>query len=286
MRHSGKDSEVVTLLYIPGLHDGYFKFFSRHLESGSLWIVDEELASEFFSFHREIRAISAQMMKIALEALGLFDEVRVLTKSSLSDFKAKRIITASENVSRSVTQKYFPNVPVEIDNYFLRYDEGSVKSVMPANFDRTSTDSFDLQIMRLAFDVADKSSDWWRHVGVVVVKDGVIVAVDHNKAVPSVHMPYVFGNPRDFIEAGTLSHFSDSLHGEDGVFAQLLRKGVSTEGAHIYSSVFPCPRCSKLIAHCGISKCFAGSGHASLDGEKVLRSEGVELIYVPVWPRT
>jgi dCMP deaminase len=141
-------------------------------------------------------------------------------------------------------------------------------------------------MIALAFDEAEKSSDWWRHVGAVLVKGRELVATAYNRSCPSQHMSYVLGNPRDFIEAGTLSHFSDVLHSEKIVFTEALKHGVSTLGADIYVSVFPCPDCAKMIAYSGVKRCFFASGHASLDGQSVLRSQGVEMIYVPFQPRT
>lgn len=221
-----------------------------------------------------------------IEALGIFKEIEILGAPSTKMFSASQIITASENISRQVVTKYFPQVEVVYDSVFLRYDEANVKSLKPVVYDRLSDDPFDREMMALAFNEADKSSDWWRHVGSVLVKNRKPVLVAHNQHVPSEHMPYVVGDPRDFIEAGTLSHFSSALHSEQMIFLEILSKGMSTTGTDLYTSVFSCPACSKVIAYSGIKRFFFGSGHASLDGQQVLKSNGVELIYVPIWPRT
>jgi len=221
-----------------------------------------------------------------INTLEIFGSVMVLCRSNIQNFSTDRIITASENVSRQVVAKYFPDAEVFYDTVFLRYDEGNVKSMKPVGYDRESALAFDRSMMELAANEAEKSSDWWRHVGAVLVKDGVVLTTSFNHAVPSEMMSYVLGNPRDFIEAGKMSHFSDVLHSEKKVLAFALRQGVSTTGADIYVSVFPCPDCAKMIAYSGIKRCFFGSGHASLDGQEVLRSQGVEMIYVPFQPRT
>ncbi len=278
-------SNAPILLYIPGLHDGYMRFFSRHLDSDTLWIVGADLAGELSSLHTEIRALDPHVAKLMIGGLNRFSSIEVIEQVNVAELSASKIITASEKISRKVAEKYFPTAELVFDSYFLRYDEGNVKSVEPVNFDRRSDNSFDKEMMLLAFKEATNSSDWWRHVGAVLVKEGIVVASAYNEPVPSDHMPYLFGNPRDFIEAGTMSQFSDVLHSEKGVFAQLLIRGVSSLGASLYTSVFPCPDCAKLIAFAGIKKCYFGSGHASLDGERVMKSKGVELIYVPVEPR-
>lgn len=278
---------VPTLLYVPVPHRGYLEFFRRHRRvSNELWLVGEGLLKEFPSLHSEIRGVDPPLMKKMLSALKVFKRIKILDRHNVGFVKPSRVITAPEKISRQVIAKYFPDTEVIIDDtVFLRYDESNVKVMKPVNFDRESDDLFDHSLMELALDKAIESSDWWRRVGAVIAKERQVLAVSHNEAVPSNHMPYIVGNPRDFIEAGMLSNFSDTLHAEKAVLTELLQRGVSTLGADIYVSVFPCPDCAKLIAYSGIRRCFFGSGHASLDGEKVLKDKGVELIYVPIEPR-
>lgn len=273
-------------MYVPVIHNGYLEFFKRHSKiADSLWLIGADLAREFSLLHIEIRAVDPHKLQTMINALEIFKEIKVLDQRSIRETIAPKIITASESISRKVIAKYFSQAEVVFDTVFLRYDEANVKSMRPVDFDRLSDDIFDLQMMELAFDEAEKSSDWWRHVGAVLVKERQVIAVAYNQLMLSEHMPYVFGNPRDFIEAGKLSHFSDVLHSEKVVLAEALRRGISATGASVYTSVFPCPDCAKMIACSGVKKCFFGSGHASLDGEAVLRSQGVELIYVPIQPR-
>jgi len=266
------------------LHRGYLEFFRRHSKTASqLWLVGADLAAEFFTFHTEIRAIDPLLIKRMIISLDIFSDIIILNANTISrKISVEKMITASENVSREVTKKYFPNTEIVVDTVFLRYDESNVKTLKPVIYDRISTDPFDQQMMRLAFNEAEKSSDWWRHVGAVLLKNRKIIATGYNHPVPSEHIPYVLGNPRDFIEAGTLSLFSDAMHGEISVFAQVLIKGVSTKDCDLYVTSFCCPGCSKMVAYSGIKRLFFGSGHASLDGQEVLQSQNVELIYVPL----
>ena len=48
----------------------------------------------------------------------------------------------------------------------------------------------------------------------------------------------------------------------------------------MYVTVFPCPPCAKLIAYSGIKRLYCGGGYAVLDGEEVLKSNGVEIYFV------
>ena len=43
---------------------------------------------------------------------------------------------------------------------------------------------------------------------------------------------------------------------------------------------FPCPPCAKLVAYSGIKKLFYLKGYAMLDGERILKDAGVEIIKI------
>ena len=282
-RWKEKPPSAPILIYIPVIHKGYLEFFERYREiSDELWLIGEDLAAEFSILHTEIRAIDPSLIREMLIPLNLFQNIEVLSGNNIAKVTATKLVTVSERVSHSVVEKYFPQAQVMYDTVFLRYDENNVKSLKPVGFNRESHDPFDLKMMSLAYNEADKSSCWWRHVGTVLVKDGGVIATNHNEHVPDEQMPYVFGDPRDFIEAGKLSHFASSLHSEMMALIEAMRKGIRTTGMDIYVSVFPCPNCAKVIAYSGIKRCFFGSGHASLDGERILKEKNVELIYVPL----
>jgi dCMP deaminase len=97
---------------------------------------------------------------------------------------------------------------------------------------------------------------------------------------PSEHSPYALGDIRDFIKAGEMSDLSSSLHSEKVIITMAARKGIPLEGTSLYVSTFPCSDCANWVACSGIKKVFFGGGHASFQGEDVLRSFGVELVYV------
>lgn len=277
---------VPILLYVPVPHQGYLEFFEKYRhQSYALWLIGHELAKEFSAVHAEIREVDPRVVKTMLDALGIFKTIWVIEREEALSLNPAELITADEALSGKVIERYFPEARVIYDGtVFLRYDEKNVKTLKPVKFDRQSDLAFDRFVMAQAVNEAERSPDWWRHVGAVLVKDGQVVAKAYNEPVLSQHRPYILGNPRDYIEAGKLSQISDTLHSEKAVFAQLLQEGISARGADLYVSVFPCPDCAKLIAYSGIKRCFFGSGHASLDGEMVMRKKGVELVYVPLEP--
>ena len=104
--------------------------------------------------------------------------------------------------------------------------------------------------------------------------------MSHNKHLPSPHSPYAEGDPRNNFHKGIGIEYSTTLHAEAGLIAEAARKGISLEGTSMYVSVFPCPPCAKLVAYCGIKKLYYSGGYSVLDQERILKSRGVEIIFV------
>lgn len=128
--------------------------------------------------------------------------------------------------------------------------------------------------------IAESSSDWWRQVGALIVKNGKVILESFNKHVPSQDMPYIDGDPRDFIEAGKSTDITTVLHAEQGLVSEAANRGISLKGASLYITTFPCALCAKAIAYAGVKKCYFREGWANLDGERILKLKGVEIIQV------
>lgn len=270
------------VLYVPVLHAGYLKLFEKYRgESLTLYLFGDDIVSEFAPFHREIRAIDTVTAQKLIEALDIFPSVSIVSTANIGELRnAEEIITANDELCRKVLAKYLPENKIVYEPVFLRWDEKNVKSSTDVKYDRVSNDPFDQKMCAAAADEAEKSSDWWRHVGAVVVKDGTIVASGHNHHIPSDHTPYANGDPRDVIESGTLNLVYTSLHAEQSIIAEAAKSGVSLAGTDMYLNVFPCPLCAKLMAGAGIKRCFFKTGSAWLDAESVLRDAGVEIVLV------
>ncbi|MBN2095075.1 MAG: hypothetical protein JW727_03430 [Candidatus Aenigmarchaeota archaeon] len=271
----------LMVLYVPVIHKGYLELFERHKgDAEALYVIGANLAEEIPELHMEIRALSPETAAEIIGKMETFKEVKVLSKENLGELENKEIICGSDTVSRSIAEKYLPKNKVEFDTMFLRWDASNVLSQTSVSYDRASESEFDRKMMEEAKKEADKSSDWWRHVGSVIVKDGKVIIRSHNTQVPSEHAPYINGDPRDSIKAGTNPEYASAIHSEQRAIAEATRKGISLDGTDLYLTVFPCPSCAKLIAYSGIRRVFFLSGHASLDGESILKSRGIELVFV------
>jgi len=269
------------VLYVPVIHAGYLQFFNKHQSDvDALYLLGENVIAEFAPFHKEIRALSPERAKGLIESLHMFPLVAILDTKNLNNLRDVEIVTTTDETCRRALAKYFPKNKIIYEPAFLRWDEKNVKSSTDIKYDRASTSQFDQAMCASAADEAEKSSDWWRHVGGVVVKDDKIIASGHNHHIPSDHTPYMNGDPRDVIESGTLNLVYTSLHAEQSIIAESARNGISLEGTDMYLNVFPCPLCAKLMVTAGIKKCFFKTGSAWLDAESVLHAGGVEIVWV------
>lgn len=271
----------IIILYVPVLHKGYLDFFKKYRGAECLYVPSNALIDEFMPFKREIRQIEPQVMKKMIESSRLFHQVKVLRHDSVSKIRNCGIITGSDSVSLGLVSKYFPNTNPIINTTFLRWDEKNVYSQKPSGYDRISTKEFDRTLIEAAIVESRKGSCWWRRIGAVLVKGKKVVLIRHNIHVPSELNPYSLGDPRDVIEAGKKNEVSTTLHAEEMIIAEAAKKtGIGLKGASLYMTVFPCPKCAKLIAYSGIKKCYFKEGHASLDGLEVLKAKKVEIILV------
>ena len=113
-----------------------------------------------------------------------------------------------------------------------------------------------------------------------IVKDGKVVLIAHNEHMPSEHAPYINGDPRNAFKRGINIEISSSIHAETRLIAEAAKQGISLSGADMYVTVFPCPPCAKSIAFSGIKNLYCAGGYAVLDGQEVLKSQGVKIIFV------
>lgn len=279
------ETSSVIIAYIPVLHYGYLKFFESHREVKTLFLIGTDFLHQYRQLQKDIRALSPEMMKTMIETLGRFEWIEILGEAKLQtilrELEGKQVIMPDEEISHELMDRHFPDLEVRFDPVFLRWDRKRSESYQDLHPDVTiSKERFDEEMMQKASELAMKSSDWWRQVGAVITKDEKVIAESRNLHVPNDYQQYVDGDPRVNYQSGEMIELSSSIHAESAAIADAAREGIALEGASIYTSTFPCPVCAKLIAHSGIKKLYYREGYASLDGEEVMKSKGVELIKV------
>ncbi len=269
--------------YIPVLHEGYRKLFERHPEAKELYLFGNDVIASFDYLVKDIRKLDPTLVKKAIESWGRFDKVNILDGNTIAQLKNDKtpLVVSDDELTEELVKKYFSDHPVEKDTIFLRW--GIKKSIEPAEVlpdIMISEAEFDRQMIELALEEGIKAKDWWRRIGALAVKDGAVILKAHNLYVPSDQQPYDEGDPRSNFTGG--KHFESSLaiHAEAQLVAQAAKEGISLKGADVYCDTFPCPPCAKQLAYSGIKRVFYRNGYSVLDGERILKSQGVQIIYV------
>lgn len=277
--------------YIPVLHKGYTDLLDSEQPSAVYLLAVEDGQRlpphlDYIARKDSIRAVPAPRMARVVQ--GVLDRHIPVHTTTLDDVRTiallyEVVVMPDEDISRWVAEKYLPGVPVEFRSVFLRWDRDALHKRELAAVLAHATVSYELldrAFMAKAHNASRKSADWWRQLGGVLVKDGTLLWASCNQHTPYPQLPYVFGDPRSVFKRGVRIECTTAEHAEASLIAEAARQGVSTEGASLYVTTFPCPMCARLVAHSGIKRCYFSTGYAVLDGADVMSQNGVELIYV------
>ncbi len=273
-----------VLLYLPVIHAGYEAFLQHHSDAGDVMLLGSGFKERFPSLAKDIRALAparaADYVRIAVPGA----RVTVVEPADLrAALTGEVLIMPDEQVMRDLAADYQLDSGrgVVFDRTFLRWDRNWSTAEQPVRADSAiAADELSRTLLGKADQAASRSSDWWRQVGAVAARGGTILGQAWNRHHPTEYAPYLDGDPRDAFERGVRADLSTAIHAEAAVVAQAARVGTSLAGADLYVSTFPCPACARLIAEAGFRRCFFARPYSVLDGDRVLRSAGVELIWV------
>jgi len=106
--------------------------------------------------------------------------------------------------------------------------------------------------MKIAQQVATRSTCDRRHIGAVIVRDKTILSTGYNGSIRK--LPHCD-------EVGHLmenEHCVRTVHAEANAIAQAAKNGINVNQAEIYITASPCWTCFKLLANSGIIKVVFG----------------------------
>lgn len=275
--------DSVIVAYIPVLHEGYRRLFERHPEAKELAIFGADVIASYEHLVKDIRKLDPELVRKAVESWGCFDRVTLLDADAIKHLQETKtpLIVSDDDLTQELVQKYFSNNPIKTDTIFLRWDKKT--SIEPTKISpdiEISEAEFDRQMIETTITEAEQSKDWWRRIGALVVKDERIILQAHNTYVPSDQMANDEGDPRSNFKGGVHFESSLALHAEAALVAQAAKQGLSLQGTDVYAETFPCPPCAKQLAYSGIKRLFYRTGYNVLDGERILKSQGVQIIFV------
>ncbi len=272
----------VIVAYIPVLHEGYRRLFDRHPEATELCLFGDESIASFEHLIKDIRRLDPKLIRLSIEAWNRFNRITFMDAKRIQQLQNKKtpLIISDDDLTSELVKQYFSDNPVERDTIFLRWDKKtSIEPIKISPDVMMSKKIFDRKMMEIAKSEGELSHDWWRHIGALAVKDKKIILRAYNKYVPSEQIAYDEGDPRSNFKSGI--HFESSLafHAEASLVAQAAKNGISLQDSDVYVETFPCPPCAKQLAYSGIKRLYYHTGYKILDGERILKSQGVQIIF-------
>ncbi|MBU0978899.1 hypothetical protein KKF92_03705 [Patescibacteria group bacterium] len=294
MARSTAKNKTIILIYLPVLHAGYLEFLTKYApDAKKLYIINPQWAQtldqQLDYLRKEIRSLSPQQIQSITACLYPQLKSQIIDKRTIKEFRALvkqkdlRVITPDEDISQIVIDRFLPQAETHYSPVFLRWDKKRVDDIQPVKTKlQISQTEFDQTIIQRAFNLAGLSSDWWRHVGAVLIKDNKVLLESFNYHTPSPQTQYINGDPRSLASTGVAIEIGTSQHAEGSVLAEAVKQGIKTAGLALYVTTFPCPYCARLIATAGIKKLYFAEGYSVLDAQEELERANVKIIQVKV----
>ena len=138
---------------------------------------------------------------------------------------------------------------------------------------------WDAYFMKLANEVATRTTCLRRAVGAVVVKDNRILATGYN-GVPSglAHCAEVGCLRQELgIPSGQRNEICRGLHAEQNAIIQAAKYGPVIEGAMIYVNTQPCVVCAKMIINAGIEEIVYQNPYPDELSQEMLKESGIKV---------
>ncbi|KAA6338962.1 dCMP deaminase [termite gut metagenome] len=129
----------------------------------------------------------------------------------------------------------------------------------------------DKRYIRMAAIWSENSYCQRRKVGVLVVKDNMIISDGYNGT------PSGFENVCEDENNVTLPYV---LHAEANAITKIARSNNSSEGATMYVTASPCMECAKLIIQAGIKRVVYSEQYRLDDGMQLLQRAGIKMIHL------
>ncbi|HNR89365.1 MAG TPA: cytidine/deoxycytidylate deaminase family protein [Spirochaetota bacterium] len=140
--------------------------------------------------------------------------------------------------------------------------------------------SWEDYFMKIADDVATRTTCVRRGVGAVVVKDKRILTTGYNGPPAGIshctHKTCV--RERLKVPSGERHELCRGLHAEQNAIIQAALHGVSINGATIYVTHQPCSICTKMLINSGIRTIVFREAYADALAAEMIDEAGVELI--------
>lgn len=140
--------------------------------------------------------------------------------------------------------------------------------------------SWDEYFMKIAFDVALRSTCLRRQVGAIIVRDKRILTTGYNGAPSGITHCLNSGCLRQQmnVPSGEREEICRAIHAEQNAIIQAARHGVIINEATLYSTTQPCTTCAKMLINAGIVKIFYCGNYLSEIGTTMFKEAKIEVV--------
>jgi len=140
--------------------------------------------------------------------------------------------------------------------------------------------TWDEYFMRIAQEVATRSTCIRRKVGAVLVRDKRILTTGYNG--PPSGLPHCekVGCMRDEmnVPSGERHELCRGLHAEMNALLQAAIHGICVADATLYCTSSPCSLCAKMLINVGVKRIYTNSEYPDKLARELLDSSGIEII--------
>jgi len=136
----------------------------------------------------------------------------------------------------------------------------------------------DQELMKLAERAAQHSFDWTFQTGAVLARDGVLLAVAHNRVVPYETFSFHHGASKEkqLAPPQDLNYF-DTNHAEVELVLKANLQQINLANTTLYINLMPCPICARMLARSPIKKVVYQLDHSDGYAFKLLKAAGKEV---------
>ena len=138
---------------------------------------------------------------------------------------------------------------------------------------------WDEYFMRIAHEVATRSTCMRRHVGAILVLEKRILTTGYNGAPSGLRHCSKVGCLREEynVPSGQRHELCRGLHAEMNALLQAAYHGISICGSTIYTTHTPCTLCSKMIINGGVKRIVAAADYPDELAREMLDEAGIRI---------
>jgi len=131
--------------------------------------------------------------------------------------------------------------------------------------------------MEMAKLASRRSSCIRRQVGAVLTKDNHIISTGYNGSPKGTEHCIDIGciREKNHIPSGERHELCRGTHAEQNCIAQAAYSGVSTKDTVIYTKVFPCTMCLKIMINAGVKEIVYEEDYNDSLSEQLIKESGI-----------